>query len=457
MTTISFENGTVVLNDERDLSSLKQAPFVFDSRTHQWRAEARHYRDTVIKLTSSQVEFEDNCRTYQKNNFSFIKPIKMRADQEKALDAWVSNKGQGVVCLPTGAGKSILALLAIVKVGRPTMVVVPTIDLLMQWQSLVQELLGLEAGGLGGGQNNIQDITIATYDSASVAMERLGHKFGLLVVDEAHHLPAECYQAVARLSIAPFRLGLSATPERVDGQEKTLFELMGPIVYRVEISQITNHVLAPYHVETIEVDLNDDESRDYQQARGEYISFIRRHGINVAGHGGWQDFIRKSSYLPGGRVAMKGYRQQKQIAHGARAKIDTVWKILNAHKGERIVVFTNDNATAYKIGTLMILPVLTHHTKAAERKSMLQDFRSGVLRILVTSKVLNEGVDVPEASVAIVVSGSAAVREHVQRLGRVLRHRPGKHATLYEIIAKDTSEKFVNKRRRNHDAYSEMH
>lgn len=102
------------------------------------------------------------------------------------------------------------------------------------------------------------------------------------------------------------------------------------------------------------------------------------------------------------------------------------------------------------------LPVLTHQTKPEERNAFLNGFRDGTYSILVTSKVLNEGIDVPEANVAIIVSGSGSVREHVQRLGRILRKREGKQAVLYELISKQTGEYFVNKRRRQHNAYEEQ-
>jgi superfamily II DNA or RNA helicase len=164
--------------------------------------------------------------------------------------------------------------------------------------------------------------------------------------------------------------------------------------------------------------------------------------------------------MPDGKRAMSAYREQKRLAQASSGKIEHLWKILNEHKGERIIIFTNDNDLAYQIGREYILPVLTHQTKAKERKMMLESFRSGDIDILVTSKVLNEGVDVPEASVGVVVSGSATVREHVQRLGRILRHKQGKRAMLYELISQNTSEYYVNKRRRMHHAYqrpSEIH
>ena len=105
------------------------------------------------------------------------------------------------------------------------------------------------------------------------------------------------------------------------------------------------------------------------------------------------------------------------------------------------------------MGETFCLPVITHRTKAAERKEFLEKFRSGEYPVLLTSKVLNEGVDVPEASIGIVVSGSGSTREHVQRLGRILRAKEGKQAVLYELISDGTSEMSVSFRRRQHRAY----
>jgi len=151
---------------------------------------------------------------------------------------------------------------------------------------------------------------------------------------------------------------------------------------------------------------------------------------------------------------MRAFLEQRRIARGGRAKLRTVWELANRHCGERMLIFTADNATAYELGRLFFWPVLTHHTKAAERKEFLEKFRSGEYPVLVTSKVLNEGVDVPAAAVGVILSGSGSVREHVQRLGRILRPAPGKdQAVLYELVSADTSEENVSRRRRNHAAY----
>ena len=369
------------------------------------------------------------------------------------MEAWIEAGKKGVVSLPTGAGKTILAVMLIAEVSRPTLVVVPTIDLLNQWKAILESFFSVKVGALGGGHRDICELTVSTYDSAQMYIDRMGDKFGFIVFDECHHLPAEQYQYIAKSSIAPFRLGLSATVERPDGKEEVIYDLLGEKVYEGHISDMVSNVLSPYDVVCVEVPLSEEDQFKYKEARSIYTGFIKKNRIMMSGPGGWQEFIRKSATLPGGKEAMRAYREQKQISLSSEEKLKELWKILCSHRNERIIVFTNDNALAYKIGKTFFLPVLTHHTKPAERKRMLEKFKSGEIGFLVTSKVLNEGVDVPEASIGVVVSGSSGVREHVQRLGRILRHKEGKRAVLYEIVSKDTAEQYVNKRRRQHHAY----
>ena len=160
---------------------------------------------------------------------------------------------------------------------------------------------------------------------------------------------------------------------------------------------------------------------------------------------------------PNGRAAMNAYLRQRAIARCGKGKLQMIWRILIRHRGERTILFTADNDAAYAIGNHFCFPVITHKTKVGERREFLDRFRSGEYRVLVTSKVLTEGVDVPEAAVGIVVSGSGSSREHVQRLGRILRASEGKQAVLYELVSEGTSEIGVSERRRRHRAYSGRH
>jgi len=205
------------------------------------------------------------------------------------------------------------------------------------------------------------------------------------------------------------------------------------------------------------VELSQEEREQYEKCRDIYLGFVKRNGINFSQADGWKQFIIRSSRSGEGRKAMAAFREQKRLAQAASGKMQKVWELINAHGNEATIIFTDDNAMAYLLGNAFVLPVLTHKTKAKERKRMLDAFRKGELKVLVTSKVLNEGVDVPEARVGVVVSGSGAVREHVQRLGRILRHSPGKRAVLYELVSKNTSEQNVNTRRRQHSAYQRSH
>mgnify|MGYP002388870373 CR=1 FL=1 len=294
---------------------------------------------------------------------------------------------------------------------------------------------------------------MTTYDSAFLHMEHMGARFGLVVFDECHHLPGPSYALAAVSCIAPFRLGLTATPERADGREADLARLVGPTVYRKDIVELSGTWLADYDTETIRVELDPDERAEYDDERAIYREFVASQGIRMGSPTGWSDFVMRSSQSAEGRRAMAAYRRQRAIAFGARAKMDCLERLFDLHRDDRAIVFTQDNAAAHAISRRFLLPTITHQTKVKERSAILAGLASGEYAAVVTSKVLNEGVDVPDANVAIVVSGSASVREHVQRLGRVLRKKGDKRAILYEMVAEGTSETFTSDRRREHSAY----
>ncbi len=284
-------------------------------------------------------------------------------------------------------------------------------------------------------------------------MERLGNQFGLLIFDECHHLPGPSYSQAAELSLAPFRLGLTATPERQDGEEWRLDRLTGPIVYRREIDELAGHYLSDYETVRLRVRLSEAERERYLEERALYRDFVARHQLRLGQPGGWARFLMMTSRSELGRRAFLAYRNQKTIAQASGGKLRLLGQLLERHRHDRVLVFTNDNRTVYRISQQLLVPAITHQTPVKERHLLLQAFNSGNFPFLVTSKVLNEGVDVPAANIGIVLSGSGSVREHVQRLGRILRRGEGKQAVLYEVVAEDTAEEFTSERRRRHRAY----
>ena len=452
--SIDFDRGTILLQGFSGEVLARLDQWVkYDQRTRNWRAEARYYREVATLLRELKVTFTDRARAYNLLRLDLKVQLLPRTHQSAAISAWKAAGYRGVVSLPTGAGKTVLAVMCMSALGRPTLICVPTIDLMHQWRSVLQKFFDVEVGMLGGGSQDVKDLTIATYDSAAIHSERLGAKFGLVIFDECHHLPAPGYSLIALSSIAPFRLGLSATVERSDGGEQLLYDLVGDLVFEGRFGELEANTLAPYRVVQIEVDMTAVELAQYQASRAVYKNFLRQARINFSDGNGWAQFVTMSARSAQGRAAMQAFREQKRLAQAASNKLVELWRIMQLHKGERIIVFTDENSLAYNIGRQFFVPVLTHHTKPAERSRMLEAFKSGEITVIATSKVLNEGVDVPEASVGVVLSGSGTVREHVQRLGRILRHQDAKKAVLYEIISRGTSEKYVNQRRRQHYAY----
>ena len=177
--------------------------------------------------------------------------------------------------------------------------------------------------------------------------------------------------------------------------------------------------------------------------------FLNDNRISLSSIQGWNRFVMVSARSKEGRQAMQAHQEARRIAHATPAKLRALATILTSHRSAKMVIFTEDNATAYEISQKFLIPCITHQTKVKERQDILERFRDGIYRALVTSKVLNEGIDMPDASIGVILSGSGSVREFTQRLGRILRRGDGnKQAILYEIIARNTREERVSERRR---------
>ncbi len=425
----------------------------FDPRTGCHRAPAAAYPAVVLGLRAAGVPVQDGARRWQPLTLRVREPKPPRPYQQAALRGWQEAGRRGVVVLPTGAGKTLVAVMAIADVQRPALVVAPTLELVRQWSGVLANAFGVPIGVVGGGEHRVEALTVTTYDSAWMQMPHLGDRFALLVFDEAHHLPSDAYQSAATMALAPYRLGLTATPERTDGQHERYDDLCGPIVHRAEIVELSGLWLADYDTERVLVDMDDDERALFEEARACYRGFCADAGIRLGEPDGFARFLRLGGRSPEGREALAAYRLQRRLAFGSRAKLRQLSELLHRFAHEPTLIFTDDNATAYTISRSFLVPVITHQTRLRERIELLAGLRSGRYGALVTSRVLNEGVDVPEAAVAIVVSGTGTVREHVQRLGRVLRKVPGKRALLVELVSADTGETLTSARRRDHIAY----
>ena len=448
---LTYEAGTLVASGA---ASAPPEPFVWDGRTEEWRAPASAYRSLVLALREQGIHYKDRAGGFEKLNLESRVSMEPRPYQQEALNAWRRSDLRGVVVLPTGAGKTAVAVRAIERVGRSALVVVPTLALLKQWYSVLSDAFGasVTVGILGGGYHEVTPLTVTTYDSAYIHAERYGDRFALAIYDEVHHLPAPKNAVIPKMLVAPYALGLTATPERPDGGHELLEELVGPVCYRLSARDLSGTYLAPYELVRIPVELTAHERFEYAQADAVYRDFLSKHRLSMRSPEDWQRFIMVAATShSGGREALLAARRRREIQANALRKVVTLETLLKRHWEDRSIIFTKSVEEVYALSRRFLIPGLTYETPARERKEILDRFREGKYRAIIASDVLNEGVDVPDANVAIILAGSASQREYVQRLGRILRPgdpAAGKQALLYELVTSETGEEGAARRRR---------
>ena len=447
-TYLSYDKGSLLIRSEA------KVPYsVWDERVRAFRAPALYYSEILEFLRKSEL-------SAVKDGVEDLPPcpelrcrLEMRPYQKRALNAWDGAGRRGVIVLPTGAGKTVIGMKAIELVNRPAIVIVPTLDLLEQWRERVKEDLGVEAGVYGGGENTVRAVTVSTYDSAYLRAGELGNRFSLLLFDEVHHLPAESFRQIAEMFTAPYRLGLTATYEREDMLHLELPRLIGGVVFTLKPEDLAGRYLSDYTLERINVELTDEERQEYERNYHQFTSYLEENRIWLNSPIAFQRFIMRTSRDPEARRALLARNRAISIAFNSQAKVDRLGEILRTNPDERIIVFTQHNDLVYRISRRFLLPFITHTTGKEERYEVLKGFREGRFRAIVTSKVLDEGIDVPEASIGVIVSGTGSSREFIQRLGRLLRKSEGKgRARLIELVSTGTSEARTSLRRRRKTA-----
>jgi len=447
-----FDRGTIVLlGPERSLQRpgpLADLPgALWDPRIAALRCPARFHRLLVAELRRRGVQFADEVSGSHASLTRSLPAVELRPYQEAALTAWELSGGRGTAVLPTGSGKTRLAIAAIARTNVPALCLVPTRVLLDQWARAIEEVLGVVPGRLGDGEHRIDSITVATFESAWRQMHRLGNQFGLLVVDEIHHFGAGMRDEALDMCTAPLRLGLTATKPRGHAALR-LDELVGPTVYELRVDELTGEFLAPFDTIVLRLDLTAAERDEYEALMATFRDVMHRFRRFHPG-ASWDEFAKMAGQTDEGRRAVAAFHRARKLTAFPAAKRAMVHSLLARHQASRTIVFTADNPTAYAISREHLIMPLTCDIGRKERERVLSLFKEGKLRALVSAQVLNEGLDVPDAEVGIVVAGSKGEREHVQRVGRLLRPRPGKRAVVYELVVRATGEVKASRKRRD--------
>lgn len=335
----------------------------------------------------------------------------MRPYQEQAVDGFWDG-GSGVIVLPCGAGKTLVGAGAMAKASATTLILVTNTVSARQWKDELIRRTSLtedEIGEYSGARKEIRPVTIATYQVLTTRRKGVythldlldARDWGLVVYDEVHLLPAPIFRMTADLQ-ARRRLGLTATLVREDGLESDVFSLIGPKRFDAPWKDIeAQGYIAPADCVEVRVTLPDGQRMAYAVAEAE---------------------------------------DRYRLASCSDSKLPVVEKLVAKHQGEPTLVIGQYLDQLAELSTRLGADVITGETTVTERQRLYDAFRTGEISLLVVSKVANFSIDLPEASVAIQVSGTFGSRqEEAQRLGRVLRPKgDGRTAHFYTVVARDT-------------------
>ncbi len=375
---------------------------------------------------------------------------KLRDYQKEALGKWFEKGMKGIIALPTGSGKTVIAIAALAKLSERTLIVTYTKEQMFQWKDMITRFTSVNPNIIGlyyGEEKRIAPITISTYQTAYRKVKILSKYFSFLIIDECHHLPSEKFKHIALNMFSLKRMGLSATVIREDGKHEELFPLMGGIAYHKTPSELSvQGYLAPYVIYQVEVDLTPKELKDYFETLKLYKE--------LSGGKKFEELLELAKRGDEkAQMALKVHSKLRQIVHKAEAKKKAVKNIVEKElkRGSKIIVFTQYVDQAKELGKLLNAPILVGEVKTKIRRKILENFREGVERVLVVTTVGDEGLDIPDANVGIIVTGTGSRRQFIQRLGRLLRPSKGKEARLYEIIVRGTSEVYQSRKRKSID------
>ena len=264
MLRLAFDSGTILLHGLGQSLAPSLPGVRWDPRVRTFRAAGHRYRDIVLALLEAGESFVDEVQSRGAPPLGWSEP-ELRPYQHAALASWDGAQRAGMVVLPTGSGKTRLALAAIAGCGTSALCLVPTRSLLHQWSTELARFYAGPVGRLGDGEHRIEAVTVATFEGAFRNMSRLGNRFDLLIIDEVHHFGAGIRDEALELCTAPCRLGLTATAP--DGEAlQRIEELVGPIFCELSIADLAGEWLAAFDSVVLMLRLSQAEQRRYDRA-----------------------------------------------------------------------------------------------------------------------------------------------------------------------------------------------
>lgn len=369
--------------------------------------------------------------------------VPLREWQRIALSRWLAAGSRGVAAVVTGGGKTVFAFACMAEMKRADpsiafVIVVPTVALMDQWAVGLTEDLGVRAGDIamiGGGRNSkgVKPINLMVINSARTAAPAVANLARtMLIVDECHRAASE-RNAEALAGEHAATLGLSATPQRDfdDLFHEVVEPRLGSTIYEYGYNEARmDGVIAPFALVNVRVEMDSEEQAEYDALTKRIVPAFRRRE-----RGGDVDEMLESLL-----------RQRARVSVRAHARLPMTVRLVEKHRLERAIVFHEDIKAANILCTTLLArrhrsAVYHSGLGAAVRQDNLRMFRAGEIDVLVTCRALDEGINVPDARIAVISASTASTRQRIQRLGRVLRPAPGKSsATVYTVFASDPEE-----------------
>src|SRR5712692_470104 len=361
--SVYYQGGTLVL---RDVGEYERPPAPFRLVKERWRCEGYHYGSLQPYLQEQEVR--DTVPRWQPLNLKIQETREPHDYQVAALAAWDEAGRRGSIVLPTGAGKTFVAIQAISRVNRSVVVVAPTIDLLHQWYARLANAFTAEVGVYYSGEKKVLPLTVTTYHSAGDLMAEYGNAFKLIIFDEVHHLPAPSWGEAALMAPAPFRLGLTATypeeHEQANGRWR-VDELIGPIVYTKRIEELVGQQLAIYRTQRVRINLSDEERARYDADYAIYMGFVRSRQLQRSHGPDWlMELMRLSAIDTQARRALLARQRLLQLLGSCEGKFTALDALLREYSTERVLVFTEHNAILYDVACRHLVPAINHETNA---------------------------------------------------------------------------------------------
>lgn len=351
---------------------------------------------------------------------------KLRDWQKKAIKKWEKNNFIGTIEAATGTGKTVVGLHVIKNTDETVLITVPTISLQQQWfEELSDEIDESDIGMLGGGYKYENErVLIAVINS----VRNKALDFDILIMDEIHRVGSNKNKKFIDNGSFQKILGLSATPERIDEEETEWLEEVAPIVYRYKRKKaIDDGILSNYSVIFKGIDLTLEEAANYII----YNSHIKAK----------MPFARGREFMQLPYQLRRAIMQRRKILQTAENKVSETINIIEKHPKHKIIVFTESIDIADEINMKVENSVIYHSkTDSDAREDAIKHFKNGISPVLVTVRALDEGLNVPNTDMAIFTAGNKTKRQTIQRIGRILRKAPGKHAKIFFMYCKNTVE-----------------